>query len=306
MKIVLVGLGSWGEKYAKVLSNLGILSAICDFHSQKIIENEENFSVNYYDSIDRLIESEVFDAAFVESTVSNQVAIITKLLYEKKHVFIEKPTVFDSRDGEKLKELSIKKKVILSCEFENRFNSTIKQIRNFVREKKYGDLVLLELYGESKLSTQTNNGVVFENSVSDIDIANWIFEETPVLVFAKVDLNNDKENFASLMLGYKDNKTAIILSNGFSSNKIKNLRVVCSRGLIFSDLVSRKLKVENENTQILPKEDSILLQIQNFIDAIEGKNDFTVKPNEVVNVIKIAEAALLSSKQGVPIYLDLK
>jgi UDP-N-acetylglucosamine 3-dehydrogenase len=48
------------------------------------------------------------------------------------------------------------------------------------------------------------------------------------------------------------------------------------------------------------------LQIQNFIGAIEGKNELVVKPKEVINITKIAEAALLSSKQGVPIYLDLK
>ena len=33
--------------------------------------------------------------------------------------------------------------------------------------------------------------------------------------------NNEKEDFASIMLGYKDNKTAIILSNGFSLDKKK-------------------------------------------------------------------------------------
>jgi len=48
------------------------------------------------------------------------------------------------------------------------------------------------------------------------------------------------------------------------------------------------------------------LEIRNFIDAIQGKNDLIVKPEQAVNVTKIAEAALLSSQKGTPIYLDLR
>ena len=60
-----------------------------------------------------------------------------------------------------------------------------------------------------------------------------------------------------------------------------------------------KLKEDSSN---IPKKNSLEQQIQNFIDTI-GKNTET---HELTNTIKIAEAALLSSKQGVPIYLDLK
>ncbi len=54
------------------------------------------------------------------------------------------------------------------------------------------------------------------------------------------------------------------------------------------------------------KQEPLLLEIQNFLGAVEGKNELTVKPQQAVNVTKIAEAALLSSQKGTPIYLDLK
>ena len=47
-------------------------------------------------------------------------------------------------------------------------------------------------------------------------------------------------------------------------------------------------------------------EIQNFLDSIEDKSKQIVQANEAVNVTKIAEAALLSSQKGTPIYLDLK
>ena len=308
MKIAQIGIGGWGENHTRILSDLGVLSAVCDSDSQKSKECGQKHSVNHYDSVDSLVVSEDFDGVFVGTNVSAHAEIVTKLLLEKKHVFVEKPIMFDSVKGEKLKEIAEKNKVIFTCGFAERFNPTIEFVKNSVRDKKYGDLVMLEFYRESKLSSHENKGIVFESSINDIDAANWIFDEMPILVFARLcALNNEKDDFASIMLGYKNNKTAIILSNGFSSEKIRKLRAVCSGAVVLSDLISQEIKVSKENSQVsLEKKDPILLQIQNFIGATEGKNELIVKPKEVINITKIAEAALLSSKQGVPIYLDLK
>lgn len=308
MKIAQIGIGGWGENHTRILSDLGVLSAVCDSDSQKSKECGQKHSVNHYNSVDRLVVSEDFDGVFVGTNVSAHVEIVTKLLLEKKHVFVEKPIMFDSVKGEKLKEIAEKNKVIFTCGFAERFNPTIEFVKNSVREKKYGDLVMLEFYRESKLSSHENKGIVFESSINDIDAANWIFDEMPIVVFARLcALNNEKDEFASIMLGYKNNKTAIILSNGFSPEKIRKLRAVCSGAVVLSDLISQEIKVSKENSRVsLEKKDPILLQIQNFIGAIEGKNELIVKPKEIINITKIAEAALLSSKQGVPIYLDLK
>ena len=306
MKIVQIGI--YGENHLKKLSDLGVLSAVYDSNSEKSKEYGEKYSVNYYDSVESLIASEDFDGAFVGTNVQSDVELVTKLLYEKKHVFVENLMKYDSVEGDKLKEISQKKKVIFTGGFDERFNSTIKQVKNFVKEKKYGDLIMLEFFSENKLPSQNNKGIIFENVIKDIDSANWLFDEIPLVVFARSGtLDIENKDFACIMLGYKNNKTAIISSNSFSSKNIRELRAVCSGGDILSDLISQKINLENEEIQVsLEKEESILLQIQNFIDVIEGKNELVVKPQEVVNLIKIAEAALLSSKQGVPIYLDLK
>jgi UDP-N-acetylglucosamine 3-dehydrogenase len=308
MKIVQIGIGIYGEKYLKKLSDLGVLSAIYDSNSEKGKEYGEKYSVNYYDSVESLFTSEDFDGAFVGTNVSDNVELVTKLLYEKKHVFVENLRRYDSIEGDKLKKMSQKKKVIFTGGFEERFNSTTKQVKNFVKEKRYGDLIMLEFFSETKLLSPNNKGIIFENAIMDIDIANWLFDEMPLVVFSRSGtLDIENKDFTCIMLGYKNNKTAIILSNSFSSKNIRKLRAVCSGGNILSDLISQKINLENEEIQISPlKEEPILLQIQNFIDVIEGKNELVVRPQEVVNLIKIAEAALLSGKQGVPIYLDLK
>jgi UDP-N-acetylglucosamine 3-dehydrogenase len=49
------------------------------------------------------------------------------------------------------------------------------------------------------------------------------------------------------------------------------------------------------------------LELQSFIETIEGKRKKPVVTSvEATNVTKVAEAALLSSETGSPIYLELK
>jgi UDP-N-acetylglucosamine 3-dehydrogenase len=308
MKIVQIGMGVCGEKYSKILSDLGVLAGVCDSNSQKSKEFGDKYFVNHYDSVDNLIASEIFDGVFVDTDVSSGLEIVTKILDEKKHLFVENTVMFDSIESEKLKEISQKNNIVFTGRFDERFNPTTKQVKKFVKGKKYGELIFLEFYSEGKLSSKNSKGVIFENSIKDIDIANWLFDEMPLVVFARSGtVNNENGDFASIILGYKDNKTAIISSNGFSSKKVREFRAICSEGVIFVDLISSKIKLEKEDSQVFfGGKDSILLQIQNFIEVIEGKNELDVKPQDSVNLLKIAEAALLSGKQGVPIYLDLK
>ncbi len=86
MKIVQIGVGGWGKNHTRILSQLGVLSAVCDADSQRSKEYGEKYSVNHYESLDDLLISEEFDGAFVVTPTSTHIEIATKLLEAKKHV----------------------------------------------------------------------------------------------------------------------------------------------------------------------------------------------------------------------------
>ena len=90
---------------------------------------------------------------------------------------------------------------------------------------------------------------------------------------------------------------------------MRNFNAVCTDARIFSDFITQEVRIETHNDTETPKNEKVeplSLEIRNFLDAIDGKNDLVVKPEQAVNVTKIAEAALLSSQRGTPIYLDLR
>ena len=311
MKIAQIGIGGWGKNHVRILSQLGVLSAVCDVDKNRSKEFGEQFSVNHYDSVDFLLDSEQFDAAFVCTPTSTHSAIASQLIQSKKHVFVEKPMTYLSEEGEDLLELANKNHVILSCGYIERFNPAVEIVKDFVKSKKYGDLVMLEFHRENRMPPHIKDvGIIYDTSVHDIDTAIWLFDDTPEVVFARAGkIKHEHEDFASIMLGFKNNRVAIISSNWITPTRVRTFNAVCTEGIISSDFITQEVKIETKNDTEIPrkeKQEPLLLEIQNFLGAIEGKNDLTVKAEQAVNVTKIAEAAVLSSQNGAPIYLDFK
>jgi len=83
-------------------------------------------------------------------------------------------------------------------------------------------------------------GIIYDTSVHDIDTALWLFDEVPDVVFAIAgSINHEHEDFATIMLGFKDNKTATISSNWITPTRVRNFNAVCTDARIFSNFVWR-------------------------------------------------------------------
>ena len=311
MKIVQIGTGGWGKNHTRILSELGVLTAICDANYEKSKEYGRKYSINYYESLDELLNSEEFDGAVVVTPTSTHTEIAMKLVKAKKHVFVEKPMTYKSEDGEELTKLAEKNKVILTCGYIERFNPAVNAVKKIVDEKKFGDLVMLEFHRENRIPLHIKDvGIIHDTSVHDIDTANWLFDDMPHVVFARAGrIKHEHEDFASIMLGYKNDKVAIISSNWITPKRVRKFNAVCTDAIISSDFITQEIIVEKSDdseTIQSEKQEPLSLEIQSFLGAIEGKNDLIVESQQAVNVTKIAEAALLSSQKGIPIYLDLK
>jgi UDP-N-acetylglucosamine 3-dehydrogenase len=310
MKVVQIGTGGWGKNHTRILSQLEVLSAVCDVNKERSKEYGEKYSVNSYDSVDALLDLEKFDAAFICTPTSTHSEIASKLLQKKKNVFIEKPLTYHSEEGEDLLELAKKNNVLMTCGYIERFNPAVDLVKDYVKSKKYGELVMLEFHRENRMPLHIKDvGIIYDTSVHDIDTAMWLFDDTPQVVFARAGrIRHKYEDFATIMLGFKENKVAIISSNWITPTRVRNFNAVCTEGIISADFISQGIRIETDKDTEIPrneKQEPLLLEIQNFLGAIEGKNELRVKPNQAVNVTKIAEASLLSSQKGTPIYLEL-
>ena len=311
VRVAQIGTGGWGRHHARVLSHLGVLCAVCDSDGERSRQFSQQYSVRGYDSVDGLLDGEEFDAALVCTPTKTHADIATKLLNRKKHVFVEKPLTYDSGDGERLRDLADRNGVLLTCGYIERFNPAVDIVKDFVISKKYGDLVMLEFHRENRMPLHIKDvGIIYDTAVHDIDTAMWLFNSTPNVVFASAGrIRHEHEDFSSIMLGFDDNKVAMILSNWLTPVRVRRFDAVCTEAVISSDFVTQEIKVEKSDGMLAvggEKREPLLLEIQNFVGAVKGETELRVKPQHAINVTKIAESALLSAKRGVPVYLDLK
>ena len=252
MKVIQIGTGGWGKNHCRVLSEFGVLSAICDMNYERAKEFGEKYNVNYYKTLEELFENEEFDAAFICTPTSTHSELALQLIEKKKHVFVEKPMTYLSEDGERLVEEAKKKKVILTCGYIERFNPAVAHVKEYLKTKKFGDLIRLEFYREHRMPLHIKDvGIIYDTSVHDIDTANWLFNDMPQVVFARAGkIKHEHEDFASIMLGYKNDKVAIISSNWITPKKVRKFTAVCTEAIISSDFITQEIIIEkNEESE---------------------------------------------------------
>jgi UDP-N-acetylglucosamine 3-dehydrogenase len=309
LKVAQIGTGGWGKNHARVLDHLGVLSAICDVNSERSNEFGEKYGVRSYTSIDTLLEQEEFDAAVICTPTSTHFDLTSKLITHQKHVFVEKPLTYNSDEGVKLLNLAKSNNVVMTCGYIERFNPAVMQLKQAVKSKVYGELIMLEFHRESRMPLHIKDvGIIYDTAVHDIDTALWLFDDVPKSVYAKSGrIRHEHEDFATIMLGFEGNKVAVISSNWITPTRIRTFNAVLTEAIISGDFISKKIKIEKESETTIPRPsqaEPLLLEIQTFLDRIDGNGELIVTPEEAVNVTKIAEAAIESSKNGIPILLD--
>jgi UDP-N-acetylglucosamine 3-dehydrogenase len=229
------------------------------------------------------------------------------------NVFVEKPLSFSSKECEEMMDVAERNKVILTSGYIERFNPAVQEVKRLIDCNKYGDLLMIEFHRENRRQLHIKDvGIIFDTSVHDIDTAMFLFNCRPQVVFA---LSGKKfhtyEDFATIMLGFRGHKVAIIASNWITPKKVRKFSAVCTDGTIAGDFITQEITIDYKEATIIPRrqqfQEPLTLELQSLLDAIDGKiNKPVISAIEATNVTRVAEAALLSSNTGSPIYLDLK
>jgi UDP-N-acetylglucosamine 3-dehydrogenase len=175
----------------------------------------------------------------------------------------------------------------------------------------YGDPMMIEFHRENRMPAHiTDVGIIYDTSVHDIDAAMFLFGSPPHVIFARAGKRfHAYEDFATIMLGFEGQKVAIIASNWLTPKKVRTFSAVCTDGIITGDFLTQEIRIDHADATIMPRrqfQEPLTLELKNFVESIEGKTKIVVTAADATNVTKVAEAAILSSNTGSPVYLDLK
>jgi UDP-N-acetylglucosamine 3-dehydrogenase len=310
--VAVIGTGQWGKNHARVYKELSSteLIAVCDVNPERAKAMAAQHGVKAYSDSSRMLKDKSIEAVNVctWSTILAKEAL--KALKAGKHVLVEKPMATNPQQAEKLVQTAQENGLHLSVGFLMRFIPGLQIIRESVENKKIGELVCATAKRVSQWPERIGDvGVVKDTAIHDIDVMRFISGEDPISVYAKMgSMRIQKfEDYAQIMLTYKDGKSAFIESNWLTPYKTRSLTVTGSDAIMRLDYITQDLWIEQQKESVQPRypfQEPLKAELQHFVDCILEKKKPLVSGEDGVRALKVATAAMQSSAKNRAIQLN--
>jgi UDP-N-acetylglucosamine 3-dehydrogenase len=304
--VAVIGTGGWGKNHVRVYKELASteLVAICDVNAERAKDIASQFGVKAYTNSTRMLRNKEIEAVSVCTWSTKLAREALKALKAGKHVLVEKPMATNTKQAEKLLETAEQNDLHLTVGFLMRFIPGLQHIRETVENKKIGELVCATARRVSQWPERIGDaGVVKDTAIHDIDVMRYIFNEDPITVYAKTgSMRHIKfEDYAQIMLTYKDGKSAFIESNWLTPYKTRLLTVTGSGAIMKLDYMTQELWIEDPKENLQPRfpwQEPLKLELQHFADCILEKKKPLLTGVDGLKALQVAEAALRSSAKN--------
>ncbi len=304
--VAVIGTGQWGKNHARVYNELPSteLVAICDVNPERAKAMASQYGVKAYSDSAQMLKDKSIEAVNVctWSTILAQEA--QKALNAGKHVLVEKPMATTPQQAEKLVATAQENNLHLTVGFLMRFIPGLQIIRQSIVDKKIGEFVCATAKRVSQWPERIGDvGVVKDTAIHDIDVMHFISGENPISVYAKMGSMRIKkfEDYAQIMLTYKDGKSAFIESNWLTPYKTRTLTVTGSDAIMRLDYITQDLWIEQQKETVQPRypfQEPLKAELQHFVECIVEKKKPLVTGEDGVRALEVATAAMQSSAKN--------
>jgi UDP-N-acetylglucosamine 3-dehydrogenase len=310
--VAVIGTGQWGKNHARVYKELPSteLVAICDVNAERAKAMAAQHGVKAYSDSAEMLKDKSIEAVNVctWSTILAQEAM--KALNAGKHVLVEKPMATTPQQAEALVMTAKENGLHLTVGFLMRFIPGLQIIRQYVEDKKIGELVCATAKRVSQWPERIGDvGVVKDTAIHDIDVMRFISNADPISVYAKMGSMRIKkfEDYAHIMLTYKDGKSAFIESNWLTPYKTRTLTATGCDAIMRLDYITQDLWIEQQTQTVQPRcpfQEPLKAELQHFVDCIVEKKKPIVTGVDGVRALTVAAAAIESSAKNRAIELE--
>lgn len=203
MKILMIGLGSIGQRHVRNIRRLyGDSVEIIAYRVRRLqqtfsdtmqiregVNLEEEHNITSFSDLDEALNQKP-DVAFITNITAKHMECAIKCAKAGCDIFLEKP-VSDRLEGfSELQKIADEKKIIIFMGYQNRYHPAIKKLREYLDADKIGRLItvdaafcerLITMHTYEDYSTtymarsEMGGGPVLNLQIHDIDILQWLF-----------------------------------------------------------------------------------------------------------------------------------
>jgi len=307
-----VGTGFWGENQVRVLrqSKIADLVAICDTNKKRAKEIGTKYGVAWYSDVTKFLQEAKLEAVTVCTPTQTHLKVGLLAIEAGKNLLVEKPMTGEERAAEKLVNSARKAGVKLLVGFIERFNPGVKAVKKMLTEGTVGDIIIATGRRVARWPIRIGDvGVVKDTAIHDIDAMRYLLEEEVTAVFAQTGSlrTHSYEDYAEIMLRFKQGTTGFIDANWLTPRKVRTLIITGSDATISLDYITQELTLENSERLVKPYTpwaEPLKLELENFITTIIRDGEEAPSGQDALKAIRVCDAALRSGKSKTLVTLN--
>lgn len=338
MKILMIGLGSIGQRHLRNIKKLygdeaeilayrvrGLKRTFSD--TMQIRENvslEEEFHIRAFGNLDEAL-SEKPDIAYITNITKSHIPCAITCAKAGCHLFLEKP-ISDSMDGiEDLKKIAEEKQIKVFVGYQNRLHPGIRYLKEFLEKKSIGNILSVRsVVGERLVTMHTyedyketymarkdmGGGVLLNQMVHELDYLYYLFG-MPKSVYACGGINGnlgiDVEDNLDAIYKYETEKGSFPVSvhaDFYQSPPSRFVKVVGEKGHIIVDLLKSTVtqavgdEVSTIEYAAFTRNDMFIDECKLFMQCINENTEPAITLEDGICSLRLALAARKSIETG--------
>ena len=308
LNVAVIGCGLWGRNHARVYEELdkASLVAVCDIDGSVASEVGRRFHVDWYDDPSELLEREDIEAVSVCTPTKTHMEVSVEVVEKGKHLLVEKPMTDTVADADELLRISERAGLYLAVGFVERFNPAVLEAKKLIERGVIGDVILAHSTRVSRRPHRIGDvGVVKDLAIHEVDIMNYLFEFSVKSVYATTgSIAHDFEDYASIVLRLKGGRDAFIEANWLTPRKVRRLILTGTEGMMTVEYQLQQVTIENHHRLYQPyfeKREPLYIELDHFVQSIIDGVPPRPTGMEGLKALKLCEAALQSSRTGLPV-----
>lgn len=345
MKYALIGCGRISPNHLEAAVNNKLeIVGICDIipeHMEILLDklNMKEAKIKKYTNYKEMLEIEKPELVAIATESGEHAKIALDCLDFGANIIIEKPIALSLEDADKIIDKSKEKDLVVCANHQNRFNKSIKKIREAVENGNFGKM----LYGTAHIrwnrgkdyytqapwrgTWEQDGGALMNQCIHNIDLLRWMMGDEISEVCAYTDnLNHDfieAEDLGIAIVKFKNGSYGIIegTTDVYPKNLEETLYLFGQKGTVKAGGKSVNIIEEwifeddKEDTEKIKKENSEIPKniygfghtplYANVINAINTHTKPLVDAEAGRRALELVLAIYKSASEGKPIKLPL-
>lgn len=322
MKILQIGLGRWGEKHLRVLTELGIEVWVADKDPARLSWATKTFRIDPRRATQefRSVLGEV-DAVDLVTPADTHLELARACLEAGKDCFVEKPLTRTAAEARALADVVRRAGRLLQVGHIFRFHPTTEIVRRHLAEGTLGELRYLTGRFAGFKRPRTDVGVTQTDAIHYFDLFAFLLGRPPSAVTAVLRdyLGRGMDDLSFVTVEYGE-VPAFVEAGYFVPGTFRDCVVVGTRAslavdfgqsvvTLFRNLHERRAgrwtAVEGEPEAVKAAgEEPLRKELASFVEAVKTSRAVPVGVTDGLLALQVVEAAHLSSRLGRRVTLD--